>query len=595
MALGKAFIEVHADTKPFARELGRELGRILATVEKTVVAKQSEQIGEKISASVGDGIRRNKTKTTAALGETLKDSTGLFETFGKGIIDTIDDGLSGLPAELKLAIGVALAGTLPLVVSFGASLVAALGTGIASGGTLFAAFQFEEVQDRFTTLVSSLRKTFLGDGRSFLGPVFDAFDMVEDRSADLAPIVSRILTSGSEALGPLVDGLLRFSENFLSGFADSLENADEFAVIIADGIATIGTEFGELFAVITANENSKQALQDLLDLTAFLVDETTGLIDVFLDLYDVTKFLATQFNLLYQLNTLSNGALGQTEILYKDLKVGTDDFALGVRGTLTPLEAEEKALKELAKQMDEYTNATFEALDIEISFEEKLDDLTASLKKNGDELRLTEPAGRANARALQALAKEAIAARDNTLLLTGSQTEAEAVYQAHVAKIYAAGAAYKLTKDEINKLIVGLNSIPAPKLTADTKGFNAAIDASIARIRELNRLMGFRPAEIGSDIRGGYQYKGYADGGIFDSPTVGMFGEAGREVIIPTTKPRRAAELIQQSGLGDMFGSGSTNVNVYIGNQQIDAYIDDRVNRQMSQTARSMSYGSRGN
>jgi hypothetical protein len=37
-----------------------------------------------------------------------------------------------------------------------------------------------------------------------------------------------------------------------------------------------------------------------------------------------------------------------------------------------------------------------------------------------------------------------------------------------------------------------------------------------------------------------------------------------------------------------------TNVNVYIGNQQIDAYIDNRVSRQMAVTARTAAYGTRG-
>lgn len=595
MALGKAFIEVHADTKPFARELGNELGRILATVEKTVVAKQSEKIGERVSASTGDGIRRNRSRTTSAVGEVLNESSGLFGRFAKGIVDTLDDGLSGLPAELKLALGAALAAALPLVVSFGSSLVPAIAAGIAAGGTLFAAFQFEEVQNRFDVLVSNLRKTFLGDGRSFLAPVFRAFDMVEERSAALVPIVNRIFISGGKAIGPLVDGLLRFSENFLKGFANSLENVGDFAAIIGDGLARIGTEFGNLFVTIAANENSQQALQDLLDLTAFLVADTTQLIDIFLDLYDVFKIAAGGAKAVYDAYILINEGLGYTDIVGRKAIDTTKQFGLGVTGTLVPLAAEEKALQELTKKIQDYTNATFNALDVEISFEENLDRLSDSLKRNGDELRLTEPAGRENARVLQDLARGAAAAYDNTLLLTGSQDKARDTYNAHIAKIYEAGKAYKLSKDEINKLILSINLVPNPKLSANTKDFNAAIDASIARIRELNRLMGFRPAEIGSSITGGYQYKGYADGGIFDSPTVGMFGEAGREVIIPTTKPKRAAELIQQSGLGDMFGSGATNVNVYIGNQQIDAYIDDRVNRQMSQTARAMSYGSRGN
>lgn len=47
----------------------------------------------------------------------------------------------------------------------------------------------------------------------------------------------------------------------------------------------------------------------------------------------------------------------------------------------------------------------------------------------------------------------------------------------------------------------------------------------------------------------------FADGGIVSSPTVGLVGEAGREVIIPLTRPQRAVELVQQSGLLGLLAS----------------------------------------
>lgn len=43
--------------------------------------------------------------------------------------------------------------------------------------------------------------------------------------------------------------------------------------------------------------------------------------------------------------------------------------------------------------------------------------------------------------------------------------------------------------------------------------------------------------------------KGYANGGIFNRPTAGIFGEAGTEVLLPLTRPRRVAQLMKQTGL----------------------------------------------
>jgi hypothetical protein len=45
----------------------------------------------------------------------------------------------------------------------------------------------------------------------------------------------------------------------------------------------------------------------------------------------------------------------------------------------------------------------------------------------------------------------------------------------------------------------------------------------------------------------------YAGGGIFDRPTAGIFGEAGKEVLIPLTNPARAAQLARESGLLELL------------------------------------------
>lgn len=50
----------------------------------------------------------------------------------------------------------------------------------------------------------------------------------------------------------------------------------------------------------------------------------------------------------------------------------------------------------------------------------------------------------------------------------------------------------------------------------------------------------------------------FADGGIVDRPTLGLLGEAGREVVLPLTRPQRARQLADQSGLMDVLaGAGN--------------------------------------
>ncbi|WP_433341745.1 phage tail tape measure protein [Streptomyces sp. CA-253872] len=46
-----------------------------------------------------------------------------------------------------------------------------------------------------------------------------------------------------------------------------------------------------------------------------------------------------------------------------------------------------------------------------------------------------------------------------------------------------------------------------------------------------------------------------ANGGVVDSPMLGVIGEAGREVVIPLTRPQRARQLAEDSGLLDIIGA----------------------------------------
>jgi len=47
----------------------------------------------------------------------------------------------------------------------------------------------------------------------------------------------------------------------------------------------------------------------------------------------------------------------------------------------------------------------------------------------------------------------------------------------------------------------------------------------------------------------GVDFSKLANGKIVNSPEIAMIGEAGPEVVIPLTRPQRAMELMQQTGL----------------------------------------------
>jgi SLT domain-containing protein len=75
--------------------------------------------------------------------------------------------------------------------------------------------------------------------------------------------------------------------------------------------------------------------------------------------------------------------------------------------------------------------------------------------------------------------------------------------------------------------------------------------------------------------------KGYAEGGIFNSPTLGMIGEAGPEVLLPLSRPDRLAELLRASGLNKALGDSGRGLspidlqNVAMSNAGIEKRLDD--------------------
>jgi SLT domain-containing protein len=98
---------------------------------------------------------------------------------------------------------------------------------------------------------------------------------------------------------------------------------------------------------------------------------------------------------------------------------------------------------------------------------------------------------------------------------------------------------------------------------------------------------------IGAGAVGGAMI-GFAEGGIVNFPQVAKVAEDGPEVIIPLTKPGRAAQLLQQSGLDKMLGgSGPSQILVFIGNEQLDSRMVTIVERSNTAQALALNHGDR--
>lgn len=587
MALGKAFIEVHADTAPFARELASQLDAIVRASEKDVRVT-ARRLGESVSEEAGTGIRRNRSKINKGLQDAVGDTNTFFGRMAKGIVDTIDDGLSGLPAELKIILGATLVALAPVALSLGAALGAAIVAGITLAGLgvigALAASQFEEVRDAFERTISSVRTTVLNGSQYIARNFINALDLVARRVRELDPIIGTVLARAAKAVVPLTDALLGLVEEALPGINDGLAGIDKFFVPLQVGLRQIGAAIGDFFDTILNNPNAPDAFYDILVAVEDTIEVVTFLVDVGLDLFGILKDISELQFIDLQTNDeilkiAENFAIAGDEVGY---------FGQAIEGTLLPTEAETQAIEELNAQIALLTKLTVAQVSNQIAFEQGLDDLSESLKKNHDTLNLTNQAGRDNAKVLLDLAQTILKTRDDTIQLTGDTNAANAAFAKQTSQVYALARQMGLSRAEVDKIIGSLLKIPAPKQSGITSASLTRLEAFNEALRDAIYLQSLINPNFNPRGPGGQQK--FARGGIVTGPTNALIGEAGPEAVIPLTNPGRAAEVLNEAGLTSMI---SPNINVYIGNRQIDAYIDARIDESSAITARSLAYGSR--
>lgn len=605
MALGKAFIEVHADTKPFAQELGKELGRILKAVENGPARKTGEKIGKELGEGATDSFEKSfKPSGKSTAGTKTNLLSGLFDidvnSFGgrlaSGLIDGLDDGLSGLPAEIKLGLAAAAITAAPFIAGFVGVLAGGITTGLL---TVVGAGLAVVVGSRLVVVQEQWQRTleFMGDlaarlAQPVVGPLLTAFSLVRDRAEFLEPQLAQLFGLASRAVVPLTEGILDLAENALPFLISGLSNIDAFANVIAGGFGRIGTEIGRAFDRVANDDDALAALDDMLNLIVQLIRFGGFLLDLFVDINGYLKDIIETidvFNLVEFNKGLNDGVRE------------TDSFAGALAGLFTATSSEAEALEAMNKQLSDYVDGINDSWSANIDFEQSLDDLTQSLRENGRTTDINTEKGRNNQRALQDSIIKLRKQRDATILLTGDVEGANRTFETNRQRLIDAAIAGGITRQRFDELTAAILAVPPPVVTGVTAtslenirlaGVFAA-SAAVALANMIANARGLPSISIPKPYYGGGPggQQQYADGGIFNKPTLGVFGEAGEEVLIPTTKPGRAAELISQSPM--LSSMMSPNVNVYIGNQQIDAYIDSRVARSQVATARGLSYGSR--
>jgi hypothetical protein len=415
-----------------------------------------------------------------------------------------------------------------------------------------------------------------------------AFDTIRTQIFAMEGWFQEVFAASAKYVAPLVQAFTRFTEVLLPGLLDTLRNIAPIVDQLGGAFNELGRTIGRALAIISGSEYADEGFHDLVVVLNVLILTGAVAIRVLTEIYgylrDISLLLSgprgwAQF-------FAGNAAQDQAEHV-RALANANGEFTNGLDPLISKTEEEEKALEGINRQLGQLNNLMFSAKNNEIAFEEALDNLSDSVKNGTTSLKLNSDAGRDNARNLLNLAQIAIKTREDQIALGTSATTAQAAFEKQRTTIYNLATELGLSATETENLIGELLRIPPPKESGVTQGTINRLLNAIRLAKSLGGALGAAVA-IGITAAG---IKAHADGGVFSTPHVGLVAEAGPEAIIPLNNPTRAAEVMSEAGLGGMM---SPTVNVFIGNQQIDAYIDTRVNQRMAVTARSLAYGGRG-
>lgn len=599
--LGEAFIEVRSDLKPFIRDLDKEVKRAADNMEKQLKASLASGLsggagkdGERLGEELGDGVGRGMGRK---LGDKRKPP---WINITAALASALDDGISALPAEVKAGIVIGLLAALPfLSAGIAGATSAGLGAGLAGIGTLLA-FQYTEVEQAGKSLADNLRQQLVESAQPFVGVLLGAFRLIEGRVDLLRPRLDRIFAQSAQFVGPLVEGALDAFDSLTESFDKVGKKLEPFIDELANGFAIIGAAIGEsLEILVNTGEEGEEGLRDLATAVAVLIIGAARLVAILTEVYGFFRDIALAVPIIAGPFAVFFGAANQAAKGANEYGDATAGLTERITGSISATDEQTKAIKEAAAAMDKARDAAFGLIDATLDYEESIDDLSDTLKENGKTFTQETEKGRENIRALGDAIKAAQADTEKRYAEGKiSAEEARNLYKAEIDEILGIARAHGISEAAIRSVYdeaIKLVNLPPPDtawLGQIAKGADLTAAALERALRAAQRLNSGAGGVGGGKGPGGHLE--FGDGGIVHTRTEATVGDGGSEVIIPLTKPSRAAQLMQQSGLDKMLSAAATLVQVFIGNEQLDARTVRIVESNNQALGNSLAFGARG-
>lgn len=562
--LGRAYIEVHADTAPFAKELGVEVEKIAQAADKS---GKTRRAGEKIAESFTAGIRRRLGNAEkSVLGDIVRLFTGggngnrrsQFLKIGRDLGSSLMSGLTGvlkgvggiIPAIGSSIGNVGRSGPLSIIIGLG---IVALIPAIIALVQQFAAlvnviYLIPAAVGAAAAVIVPLIAAFQGLGGAISAVISGDPDKINEALKTLTPSAKKFVQEFQKIM-PLFKQLRDVAqEAFFKQIAGDLTGFFKaVGPTLAAGFKEIATSAGKIadsFFKLFSSPTGKAFFDSMFKLgDVFLMTIGPGLVNLSAGLLN--------------LSTATAGPLGD---LFTAIGNGLTKFG----NFLTNL-AQSGEAKDL---IDHFRTA----LDKLIELGSGTWDLIKAILGSAD----ARGAATEFFNLLIQVFKDLTAFFESERAEKGMQT---LIRLAELLLVSFAG---------ILELIITI----AAWLGGIIDDVKWLYNHSLANIPGFSKITdgGTNPDDvIGGQVGG---LKAHATGTITSGPEIAMIGEVP-EVVVPLNDPARARQLANESGLMNLLGGGDTQVNVYVDGELVQARIEKTVAKGLQAFGRGMKFGPR--
>lgn len=508
------------DVETASDKAGNILSEGLADAGKEGGSKFGDSFGETSERKVRDSKGRFLPAFNG-IGDEGGKSSG--KRFGSGLATGILGGVTGAAGKVGgiLSTGLtnigpagpviggvivaAVAAAAPLA---GAALAGGLMAGVAVGGVglgIAAAIRQPAVKGALIELKNDATDILDRIGQDWEPTMLSVIANVRGDMRGIGSELKTALAPAKSYVQPLVNGFMNLVRNALPGFNNMLARSGPIIAVLADGLAEIGTALSDAFTDISGEaDNAAAGLQTMLYFIADMVslggqviawlaagyakilDWNVGILSILSYLPGVGDQFAQWRDEMKELQATAHGAgpaLERTGGAMGSLAGATSrasqsNEAMATRqrilnGTMAQGADEAGTLK---TAMDALNGAAQNAEQAQLAYEDAIDQVTASIKDNGNTLSEHTAKGRANRTALLNLAK-------------AGQTHAQAVYdqtaatRGTAAAEQAAAGAYSRSREQLIRSArqMGMNKQEAReyanRIMAIPKNWNTNLNA----------------------------------------------------------------------------------------------------------------------